>query len=595
MLQVCGGYAIWATRADSAREFHRQVVNTLPELLEITTPSDHLFEVLRNKKFQHSLFTVKLSWPWEEEDADSPYPSDLMQLGEDHRYIFTLVDRLDRSRYPTSLTPTFRFDPIYTEIFTKFPDVLFVIKTLVVTNPPFPSLEDVFRLVGLTCNYGVLQPFLRFRGLVQLPFPKGDSPLDFLTDPGRAGDMSADRQDIAQEFVILWIHRFKEFLVSGGYLWREQNWLTQLIKQCPKSRTIVLELETLYVSALCGQMMVDPEAHRAAHVELYPSTLYPVLEWLWSFPHPPLQAITLWEKQIQAIKRECIWQRNSTQAMEWDLALGEELPDTECMELQEGLGDEENVELVHESAFDAFTKFLSDAQVAARKLEDQQSGRKRKRGTYTGKSKTTQWRTKKAEERLRELGYRNIKDLFAAQTAKKSGQNSETGEAESERGKSNRFQEATVSEPEIPASESEIIASEPEISEPEMTEPEIIDSEPEIIGSESESSELGSESELEPEKCMEPVNLAHVKLKELLEAILEKSFNGYLKPIGADTSVYAIDVAAAAVRWCAGCLQEVQQEEHKTELIFVSKGRERQGEPDRSNTGWELSSRKAVE
>jgi hypothetical protein len=48
-------------------------------------------------------------------------------------------------------------------------------------------------------------------------------------------------------------------------------------------------------------------------------------------------------------------------ATEWDFALGEELPDTECMELQEDLGDEEDVELVHESAFDAFTKFLLSA------------------------------------------------------------------------------------------------------------------------------------------------------------------------------------------------------------------------------------------
>ncbi|KAJ7939251.1 hypothetical protein B0H13DRAFT_1850983 [Mycena leptocephala] len=80
----------------------------------------------------------------------------------------------------------------------------------------------------------------------------------------------------------------------------------------------------------------------------------------------------------------------TTQATEWDFALGEELPDTECMELQEDLGDEENVELVHESAFDAFTEFLCNAQVAAWKLEQQQNGGKRKRGPYTGKSKTTQ-------------------------------------------------------------------------------------------------------------------------------------------------------------------------------------------------------------
>jgi hypothetical protein len=103
------------------------------------------------------------------------------------------------------------------------------------------------------------------------------------------------------------------------------------------------------------------------------------------------------------------------------------------MELQEDLGDKEDVELVHESAFDAFTKFLFDAQVAARKLEQQQNGGKRKRGPYTGKSKTTQWREKKAKERLTGLGYHNLKDLFAAQAVKKSRLNSKSDDVESDR------------------------------------------------------------------------------------------------------------------------------------------------------------------
>jgi hypothetical protein len=66
---------------------------------------------------------------------------------------------------------------------------------------------------------------------------------------------------------------------------------------------------------------------------------------------------------------------------EWDVALGEELPDIECTELQD-IGDEEDVEVAMEFALDSFTKFLVDAQVAAQKLErrrERESGRKRKR------------------------------------------------------------------------------------------------------------------------------------------------------------------------------------------------------------------------
>ncbi|KAJ7226519.1 hypothetical protein C8J57DRAFT_1252566 [Mycena rebaudengoi] len=193
----------------------------------------------------------------------------------------------------------------------------------------------------------------------------------------------------------------------------------------------------------------------------------------------------------------------TTQATEWDFALGEELPDTECMEFQEELGDEEDVELVHESAFDAFTKFLYDAQAAARKLEQQQNGGKRKRGSYTGKSKTTQWREKKAKERLTGLGYHNLKDLFAAQAVKKSRLNSKSDDG----GESNR-EDGTVSEPELSEpelSEPEIIASEPEMTEPELSEPEIMASDPEMTEPElSEPETIASEPQMTEPEVLEP-------------------------------------------------------------------------------------------
>lgn len=93
-------------------------------------------------------------------------------------------------------------------------------KTLILMDhsPSPSSLDDIFWLFGR--NYRVFQPFLCFRE--QLPFPEGDSPLDFLTDPGRAGSMFAHWRDVAEELVLLWIRRCKEFLVSGGHLWRER-------------------------------------------------------------------------------------------------------------------------------------------------------------------------------------------------------------------------------------------------------------------------------------------------------------------------------------------------------------------------------------
>ncbi|KAJ7499538.1 hypothetical protein FB451DRAFT_1358691 [Mycena latifolia] len=84
----------------------------------------------------------------------------------------------------------------------------------------------------------------------------------------------------------------------------------------------------------------------------------------------------------------------------WDLLLGDELPDVECTELQENNADEEDMELNSAAALDSLGEFLVNAQKAAEKAElllEQETGRKRKRGIYTGHSKQTLWRQKKAQ------------------------------------------------------------------------------------------------------------------------------------------------------------------------------------------------------
>ncbi|KAJ7117015.1 hypothetical protein C8R44DRAFT_791830, partial [Mycena epipterygia] len=67
---------------------------------------------------------------------------------------------------------------------------------------------------------------------------------------------------------------------------------------------IVLELETLDLAGLCDQMAEDPKSHQDAHrYSILCPDIYRVLEWLRDFPDPPLRAIAIWEKQIEAIER----------------------------------------------------------------------------------------------------------------------------------------------------------------------------------------------------------------------------------------------------------------------------------------------------
>ncbi|KAJ6549665.1 hypothetical protein B0H10DRAFT_1968939 [Mycena sp. CBHHK59/15] len=99
---------------------------------------------------------------------------------------------------------------------------------------------------------------------------------------------------------------------------------------------------------------------------------------------------------------------------EWDSTVGEELPDTECLEFQPALGDEEDIKIATESGLDCFTKFLVDAQIAAQKAEhrrEQESGQKQIRGTYTGHSKQTKWHNKKAKESLKAKGFLGLADF----------------------------------------------------------------------------------------------------------------------------------------------------------------------------------------
>jgi hypothetical protein len=108
--------------------------------------------------------------------------------------------------------PTFKFDSIYSEIFSRSPDLMFIVKTQIIRPH---SLGEMIPLLGLPFNYKVFQPFVDVLDVLELPFPDGDSPVDFLNDPRKAGNLYSDPRDITTAFVRLWFLHIKEDLLEG--------------------------------------------------------------------------------------------------------------------------------------------------------------------------------------------------------------------------------------------------------------------------------------------------------------------------------------------------------------------------------------------
>jgi hypothetical protein len=74
-------------------------------------------------------------------------------------------------------------------------------------------------LLGL--SYKVFQPFIGFHQLLEFPFPNGHSPLDFIADAHRAGDLYLNPANVAEKMVLLWISRAKKVLLGSDF------WLNQ--------------------------------------------------------------------------------------------------------------------------------------------------------------------------------------------------------------------------------------------------------------------------------------------------------------------------------------------------------------------------------
>ncbi|KAJ7747796.1 hypothetical protein B0H16DRAFT_917172 [Mycena metata] len=284
---------------DSARAFHGEVVRAVPRVLSKATPCDELFAVLRNEVFQHSLFLAgeqldseRVPWP----HRGSLYPVDLIELWEHHRFLSVFTKHLEQSR--TESTPTFKFDPVYREILASHPALVYIL-TACLLMPG--DLFSILRIHGWT--YSVFKPFLSLRPQLELPFPAGDSPLDFVADPDRISELGLDRGLAGNVLVLQWIRRAKEVLTNGDF-WLHPNAL-ELIAHCEPSSQLITELATLDLSKLC-EKMTNREDHESLHMEVTSDHhLRGVVQWLQDLPEPPLEIIEFWERQIADIQR-CI-------------------------------------------------------------------------------------------------------------------------------------------------------------------------------------------------------------------------------------------------------------------------------------------------
>ncbi|KAJ7259367.1 hypothetical protein C8J57DRAFT_1472125 [Mycena rebaudengoi] len=284
----------------TTQELCRNLVIRLPGLLEDATPSETLFELMRNKTFQESLFLwCKLL---EQPQRGSSYPFDLIQLWEDHWFISRLAAHLDNSgQTDTRDVATFKFDPIYATILSNHPNLV-----LVLTGRAFGlELDHILQVLGL--SYNVLRPFLETRELLESPLSHKDSPVYFLADPSRSGGLM-NEQATAEEIVLRWIVFTKKYLIRG------EGWLIgysifshtlpeflTLIDRCGPNLGILHELKTLNFCTKCSKKM-----HQKYHLKLHQcyfhhSRLRHIVDWLWALDDPPMEVIQFWEQQIASM------------------------------------------------------------------------------------------------------------------------------------------------------------------------------------------------------------------------------------------------------------------------------------------------------
>ncbi|KAJ6527352.1 hypothetical protein DFH09DRAFT_1371431 [Mycena vulgaris] len=272
-------------RAGTCRLILRTILDELSKILRKATPSGAIIDLLRNGNVQNNLFlNLYCTWP----ERGSPYPADLVQLWED----LSTIENLSYHLRPTeeASSATLRYDSIYTEVFSQNPDLCLIIQGCIAV----PDMGITYHSSFFGLTPAIFRPFLNF----PLPFPAGDSPIDFLADPRRAGELYCEPGSIAIDMMLRCIKRVKQTLAGGP--WEPHDYYLEEIRNCGTSGRLLRELETLNLSDLCRQMAIVPDAHEEFHSTIpTEKALCAVLDWLRRFPEHSLsrRAIAFWERQ----------------------------------------------------------------------------------------------------------------------------------------------------------------------------------------------------------------------------------------------------------------------------------------------------------
>ncbi|KAJ6476600.1 hypothetical protein DFH09DRAFT_1108821 [Mycena vulgaris] len=181
----------------------------------------------------------------------------------------------------------------------------------------------------------------------------------------------------------------------------------------------------------------------------------------------------------------------------WDFDLGNELPDSDCDGLLPDQGpdlDEEIIlapEISDEKELDIFSTLLRDAQGAAQRAEqEREKSRKRPKSYFKNAPRTKRRHVQQAKD-LEKKGFLNVFDYMAQIKAKKTEPSQSQKEQVSET--------MSISDSDSgPDSDSEV--------------------EPEVLTLDFNSLSDPVDENNTPD-CMDPVNLAHVRLRGLLESV----------------------------------------------------------------------------
>ncbi|KAJ7616260.1 hypothetical protein B0H17DRAFT_1220279 [Mycena rosella] len=180
----------------------------------------------------------------------------------------------------------------------------------------------------------------------------------------------------------------------------------------------------------------------------------------------------------------------------WNFDFGNELPDLDCDDLERDrdtdLANEviEAPEIADEDGLATFAQFLSDAQEEARSAERQREKGSKRPKHYTKNSGKSKYRHRKRAEDLASKGYKSV---FEFMEVMKKRRVDTAAQAVETAGVNDSMDEPSGSS-----------ADESEGSENEVGSPKV-DAQPSL-----------------PD-CMDPVNIAHVRLRELLEGLEDPS------------------------------------------------------------------------